>query len=96
MPIDGEYEPSPWEPISEQVQLFESTGGAEGAELEGSRCIILWTLGSKSHKIRKTPLIRAESGADRPAVGAQPSGRGRGEVAGRAGAQGLHGARGRR
>ena len=69
MPIEGEYEPSPWEPISEQVELFESTGGVEGALLEGSRCIILWTLGSKSHKIRKTPLIRAESGGEYAVIG---------------------------
>jgi F420H(2)-dependent quinone reductase len=60
MPLEGEYEPSPWEPIVDQVSLFESSGGAEGNELEGKPCIILWTRGRKSGKVRKTPLMRVE------------------------------------
>lgn len=60
MPIEGEYEPSPWEPISEQVELYESSGGTEGTTLEGQPCIILWTKGRKSGKVRKTPLMRTE------------------------------------
>ena len=63
MPLEGEYEPSPWEPIAEQVQLFESTGGAEGAELEGKPCIILWSKGRHSGKVRKTPLMRVSDGS---------------------------------
>lgn len=61
MAIDGEYEPSPWEPIAEQVALYESSGGTEGTELEGKPCIILWTRGNKSGKVRKTPLMRVEN-----------------------------------
>ena len=61
MPLLGDYEPSPWEPISDQVALYESSGGTEGDTLEGAPCIILWTTGRKSGKVRKTPLIRAES-----------------------------------
>lgn len=60
MPIEGDYEPSPWEPISEQVELYESSGGTEGTLLEGRPCIILWTRGRKSGKVRKTPLMRTE------------------------------------
>ena len=60
MPIEGDYEPSPWEPISEQVELYESSGGTEGTTLEGQPCIILWTRGRKSGKVRKTPLMRTE------------------------------------
>ncbi len=62
MALPGEYEPSPWEPISEQVALYESTGGTQGDTLEGAACVILWTTGRKSGKVRKTPLIRAERG----------------------------------
>lgn len=62
MPIEGEYEPSPWEPIAQQVELFEQTGGREGAELEGKPCIILWSKGRHSGKIRKTPLMRVTDG----------------------------------
>lgn len=60
MPIDAPYEPSPWAPIAEQVELYESTGGEEGYEMEGQPCIILHTLGAKSGKLRKTPLMRVE------------------------------------
>ena len=62
MPLDGEYEPSPWEPIAQQVELFERTGGQEGNELEGKPCIILWSKGRHSGKVRKTPLMRVTDG----------------------------------
>ncbi len=38
MPIDGEYEPSPWDIIADQVRLYESSGGTEGTLLEGKPC----------------------------------------------------------
>jgi F420H(2)-dependent quinone reductase len=60
MPLEGEYEPSPWGPIVDQVDLYESSGGTEDLELEGKPCVILWTRGRKSGKIRKTPLMRVE------------------------------------
>ncbi len=62
MPLDGEYEPSPWEPIAEQVRQYEATGGVEGGELQGKPCIILTTTGRKSGKLRKTPLMRVTDG----------------------------------
>lgn len=60
MPLEGEYEPSPWEPIAEQVEQFERSGGTEGNLLEGRPCIILWSRGRHSGKVRKTPLMRVE------------------------------------
>ena len=60
MPLEGEYEPSPWGPVEEQVRLYESTGGAEGWDLEGRPCIILTTRGRKTGKLRKSPLMRVE------------------------------------
>ena len=36
MPLTGEYEPSPWDWVSEQVQQYEATGGQEGGTLEGA------------------------------------------------------------
>ncbi|HMJ77608.1 MAG TPA: nitroreductase family deazaflavin-dependent oxidoreductase [Iamia sp.] len=60
MPIDAPYEPSPWEPVATQVEQYESSGGTEGTELQGAPCIILSTLGAKSGKQRKTPLMRVE------------------------------------
>ena len=73
MPLEGAYEPSPWEPIADQVELFEATDGREGAELQGKPVIILWTKGRHTGKIRKTPLIRVRDG-DRYAVVASMGG----------------------
>lgn len=66
--FDAEYEPSPWEPISQEVERYERTDGAEPSELVGEHWIILWTLGAKSGKVRKTPLVRVADDAGRYAV----------------------------
>ena len=68
MALEGAYEPSPWQPIADQVALYESSGGTEGTLLEGKPCIVLWTRGRTSGKIRKTPLMRVTDGAGRYAV----------------------------
>lgn len=60
MPLTGEYAPSPDDWSREQAELFERTNGAEGNEMRGKPIIVLTTLGSKSGKIRKTPLMRVE------------------------------------
>ncbi|MFF0089133.1 nitroreductase family deazaflavin-dependent oxidoreductase [Streptomyces canus] len=72
MPLNGEYEPSTAQFVRDQVELYESSGGTEGATLsvlvareEDERVrdvpvVILTTLGAKSGKIRKSPLIRVE------------------------------------
>lgn len=67
MALEGTYKPSPWQPIVDQVKLFEETDGAEGNELQGAPCIILWTKGRHSGNVRKTPLMRVKDG-DRYAV----------------------------
>ncbi len=41
-----------------------SSGGAEGAELKGKPVILLTTVGAKTGKIRKTPLMRVEHEGD--------------------------------
>lgn len=62
MPLEGEYEPSPTQWVRDQVELYERSGGTEGTTLmdTGRPVIILTTLGAKSGKIRKTPLMRVE------------------------------------
>ena len=60
MPLTGEYEPSPWDWVSAQVEQYEATGGTEGGTLDGAPCVILTTKGRKSGKLRKTPLMRIE------------------------------------
>jgi deazaflavin-dependent oxidoreductase (nitroreductase family) len=66
--FDAEYEPSPWEPIAEEVERYERTDGAEPSDLVGDEWIILWTIGASSGKVRKTPLVRVTDGEGRYAV----------------------------
>jgi deazaflavin-dependent oxidoreductase (nitroreductase family) len=66
--FDAEYEPSPWEPIAQEVERYEQTDGAEASQIVGEHWIILWTLGAKSGKVRKTPLVRVADGEGRYAV----------------------------
>ena len=60
MPLTGEYAPSTSDRAREQAELYESSGGTQGTTLNGRPVIVLWTLGSRSGKIRKTPLMRVE------------------------------------
>jgi F420H(2)-dependent quinone reductase len=60
MTIQGEYEPSPWKPVADQVALYEATGGKEGGTLQEKPVVILSTRGRHSGKVRKTPLMRVE------------------------------------
>ncbi|MBL7497969.1 nitroreductase family deazaflavin-dependent oxidoreductase [Frankia sp. CNm7] len=66
--FEAEYEPSSWEVIAQEVERYERTNGAEPSDLVGKNWIILWTLGVKSAKVRKTPLVRVADGEGRYAV----------------------------
>ncbi|MFJ2868220.1 nitroreductase family deazaflavin-dependent oxidoreductase [Kitasatospora sp. NPDC087314] len=60
MPLKGEYEPSPADWVRTQVEAYESSGGTEGTTLRGMPVILLTSVGAKSGKLRKTPLMRVE------------------------------------
>ena len=60
MPLTGEYAPSPSDWAREQAEKFEASGGAEAADLQGRPIIVLTSVGAKTGKIRKTPLMRVE------------------------------------
>jgi deazaflavin-dependent oxidoreductase (nitroreductase family) len=60
MPLHGEYEPSASDRARNQVEEYESSGGTEGTTLRGMPVVVLTTVGAKSGKIRKTPLMRVE------------------------------------
>lgn len=62
MPIQGEYEPSTWDVAAKQVEIYEASGGLKGTVLNGATCVILWTRGRKSGKVRKSPVIRVTDG----------------------------------
>ncbi|MDX2358301.1 nitroreductase family deazaflavin-dependent oxidoreductase [Dietzia sp. PP-33] len=60
MPLTGEYEPSPSKWVRDQVEQYEKSNGASGSELSGMPVVIVTTVGKKSGKLRKTPLMRVE------------------------------------
>ncbi|MFJ4850823.1 MULTISPECIES: nitroreductase family deazaflavin-dependent oxidoreductase [unclassified Streptomyces] len=71
MPLVGEYQPSPEQWVRDQVELYEGSEGAEGTMLRGRPVIILTSLGAKSGKIRKTPLMRVEHDGSYAVVASQ-------------------------
>ena len=62
MSLQGEYEPSPWEWVRNQVDEYEASGGQRANTLRETSLpiIIVTTRGNKSGKLRKTPLMRVE------------------------------------
>jgi deazaflavin-dependent oxidoreductase (nitroreductase family) len=60
MPLTGDYEPSAASWARDQVELYERSGGSKGNDLSGRPVIILTSVGAKTGKIRKTPLMRVE------------------------------------
>lgn len=66
MAIDGEYEPSTWDWVAEQVTEYESSNGERGNTLRdtGMPIIVVTTVGHKTGKVRKVPLMRVEHGGE--------------------------------
>jgi deazaflavin-dependent oxidoreductase (nitroreductase family) len=60
MPLTGEYEPSPFDFSRDHVDRYESSGGTEGTDNQGKPVIVLTSVGAKSGKLRKSPLMRVE------------------------------------
>jgi deazaflavin-dependent oxidoreductase (nitroreductase family) len=62
MPLEGEYEPSTWQWVRDQVAEYEASGGARANTLldTGLPVVIVTTRGNRSGKLRKTPLMRVE------------------------------------
>ena len=60
MPLSGEYAPSPWDWSRENAEKYMSSGGTEGTDMKGMPVILLTTVGAKTGKLRKTPLMRVE------------------------------------
>jgi F420H(2)-dependent quinone reductase len=62
MALNGEYEPSPAQWVRDQVEAYEASGGTKANTLRdtGIPIIVVTTLGVKSGKVRKIPLMRVE------------------------------------
>ncbi len=73
MPIEGEYEPSSWDWVREQVAEYEASGGERANTLldTGLPIIVLTTRGNKSGKVRKHALMRVEHEGEYALVASQ-------------------------
>jgi F420H(2)-dependent quinone reductase len=60
MPLSGEYAPSTLDWAREQAEKYMESGGTDGTEMQGKPVILLTTVGAKTGKLRKTPLMRVE------------------------------------
>lgn len=63
MALRGEYEPSQWTWVREQVEEFEASNGQRGNVLLGKPewpIVVITSVGSKSGKLRKNPVMRVE------------------------------------
>ena len=67
------YIPSPRDWVREQVELYESSGGAKGTTLRdtGLPVILVTHTGNKTGAVRKTPLMRVKDGDSYVLVGSQ-------------------------
>lgn len=60
MPLTGDYEPSTSDWARANAEEYMNSGGTVGTEMKGRPVILLTTVGAKTGKIRKTPLMRVE------------------------------------
>jgi len=60
MPLQGEYAPSTSDWAREQADKIAESGGKEGTSMRGMPVVLLTTVGAKTGKLRKTPLMRVE------------------------------------
>jgi len=68
MSLNGEYEPSAAKWVRDQVQEYEGSGGTSGTTMRDMPVIIVTTVGAKSGKVRKVPLMRVEHNGEYAAV----------------------------
>jgi deazaflavin-dependent oxidoreductase (nitroreductase family) len=61
MPLNGDYEPSTSDWARENAELYMASGGTDGIAMKGKPVVLLTTIGAKTGKLRKTPLMRVEN-----------------------------------
>ncbi|GAB3609118.1 F420H(2)-dependent quinone reductase [Humibacter ginsengiterrae] len=60
MPLTGEWEPGTSDWARQQVEEFEASGGAKANTLRGVPIVVVTSVGAKSGKLRKNPVMRVE------------------------------------
>jgi deazaflavin-dependent oxidoreductase (nitroreductase family) len=68
MTLPGTYEPSPSDWVREQVEKFEASNGQEANTLNGDPIVVITSIGAKSGKLRKNPVMRVEHDGSYAAV----------------------------
>lgn len=70
MPLTGEYAPSPSAWSREQAEKYEASNGTEANTLpdRGIPIVLVTSVGAKTGKLRKTPLMRVEHNGEYAAV----------------------------
>ncbi|BCY13925.1 nitroreductase family deazaflavin-dependent oxidoreductase [Actinoplanes sp. L3-i22] len=69
MPLTGEYEPSTSAWAREQAEKYDASDGAESNDIQGLPIVLVTSVGARSGKLRKTPLMRVEHEGEYLAVG---------------------------
>ena len=69
MPLSGEYAPSTDTRSRTQAEKYEASGGARNNTIIGLPVVIVTSVGAKTGKLRKTPLMRVEHDGEYLAVG---------------------------
>jgi deazaflavin-dependent oxidoreductase (nitroreductase family) len=75
MPLHGEYAPSVRERTRQQVEEYERTGGVSPTN-RGVPIVVVTSVGAKSRKLRKNPVMRVEHDGEYAAIasmGGQPT-----------------------
>ncbi|MGV9610974.1 nitroreductase family deazaflavin-dependent oxidoreductase [Nocardia xishanensis] len=60
MPLSGEYQRGTAGWAADQAERIMESGGAQGTTIMGMPVVLLTTIGNKTGKLRKTPLMRVE------------------------------------
>jgi deazaflavin-dependent oxidoreductase (nitroreductase family) len=71
MTLQGEYVPSSSDWVREQVERYEGSGGTEGITMRGKPVVVVTSVGARSGKLRKTPLMRVEHAGSYALVASQ-------------------------
>jgi len=60
MALSGEYEPSAWDWVRKHTDTIIESGSTAGVDFQGKPVILLTSIGARTGKLRKTPLMRVE------------------------------------
>jgi deazaflavin-dependent oxidoreductase (nitroreductase family) len=73
VPLEGEYEPSSWDWVREQVEKYERSDGADAPNLLDTSypVVVVTSRGVKTGKLRKNPVMRVEHEGKYAAIGSK-------------------------